>query len=182
MASNTNLQRDNSRMQKHGSKADGTHAAHKLSYEVVKASEAHRPGPKYAESSTYDYNTQMGDASNLRIKTETGNLVTDRRVDAKLIKAIHNDDGLYTKDAVRRVHQIQSAVNEDSHPAMARTADTLVNRLVYTGHVGRPPLAGNIDPSYYGGTPSSSSTATYYSGVGRPRDSDYTSSGNLRRK
>jgi hypothetical protein len=129
------------KMAKHGSAAKGTHAAHKLSWEVFNGIGTHTGGRPLADASRTQ--AAMGAASNLRIKSAHSNLVLDRRRDERVVAAVRGDRAVRERTTAERAYQAYKAGSAGDKAMKSRAA--LIGDLVLrTGKPGRPTLVRNL--------------------------------------
>lgn len=105
------IPRADSTREKKGSKEDGTHGAHILSFKLIKAIYKSKPGPKYSEDEAERIAIMLNQSGNVRLKTEVGNLVGDEALDKEITRK--NGSGVAltkaaTKRAQRQVHVLKS--------------------------------------------------------------------------
>ena len=128
-------------MRKRGSAAKGTHAAHKLSWEVYNGIGKHMPGRPLKR--TAKLHAAMGAAGNLRVKSARGNLVLDRRRDARVVAAVTGDGAVREKTTAARAFQACKGGMAGDATMRARAAK-IGNLAVKTGQRGRPRLVKNL--------------------------------------
>jgi len=134
------IDRSDAGMEKHGSVKDGTHAAHIVSWEVANAALSHSPGAPMGDESRAVFTSDMNSSENLRIKSDTGNLITDRNNDAVVMDAIVWGDPISTKTAADRgIQQYEAALTFDN-PTIA---DRLGDLTVLNADTGRTHLLRN---------------------------------------
>jgi len=97
------VERINAYQAKQGSRATGTDAAHRMSWELYNAVGAHMPGRPAKKTAAVALS--MGAASNLRIKSDYGNRTLDHRRDERIGAAFAAGEGLYEKSTANRAKQ-----------------------------------------------------------------------------
>lgn len=85
----------------------------------------------------------MGAAANLREKTAHGNVVVDRRNDARIIEAVAGSGALHTAAAAERARIAHGAAMRGDATMQARGA-VIGGLAVHTGQPGRPKLVRNL--------------------------------------
>jgi hypothetical protein len=93
-------------MGKKGSLADGTDAAHKLSWGLMNAVVTHTPGRPFGEEKRAAIAREMNSSDNLRIKSDYGNKTLDERRDARIAEAYVSGGSLRGGTTVERAYQI----------------------------------------------------------------------------
>jgi hypothetical protein len=135
--------RDDRFMEKHGSAAAGTHAAHKLSWELKHYVDVHTAGRPVADGAALA--RAMGAESNLRIKSAHGNTVLDAKRDERIGYAIvHGGGALHERSTAERAHQAYLAGMASGHASMAATAAAIGDLTLRTGRPGRPVMVRNL--------------------------------------
>jgi hypothetical protein len=129
------------KMSKRGSAAKGTHAAHKLSWEVYNGIGRSMPGRPLKK--TERLQSAMGAATNLQVKSARGNLVLDRRRDARIIAAVRGDGAVREKTTAARAFQAYKG-GMAGDATMRKRAARIGNLAVKTGQRGRPQLVKNL--------------------------------------
>ena len=108
--------------EKTGSLEDQTDSAHILSYEVLIACLEHKIGPKYGEENWNKIQRILNQEKNLRIKSQNGNRVIDRKLDGQIIEIINGFEtfGFETKltneQAVNRLKHAWESVQNLEFP------------------------------------------------------------------
>jgi large subunit ribosomal protein L40e len=92
-------------MEKKGSKAGGTDAAHKLSWGLLNAVVTHTPGRSFGDEQRSAIAKEMNSSENLRIKSAYGNRTLDERRDARVAAAYVSGGSLQGSSTVDRAHQ-----------------------------------------------------------------------------
>jgi hypothetical protein len=136
-------------MERHGSKEKGTHAAHILSHEVSKSILASKSGPKIINPvENKETIKQLQSSDNLRIKTEKGNTVTDRKMDRQIMEKYHNNEHLTTKQEILRAQQMYQTFHNIPEPTrdMQYLGKKIGEMTVHDGQPGRPPMIKNLYP------------------------------------
>jgi hypothetical protein len=134
------------KMEKRGSKADNTHAAHLMSWELVNYVFTNtNSGRPLGNNGRDKFATAMGGGFNLRIKSADGNTKLDARRDARIGRAITGDGELYEATTAARAVQVYKAgMHDDAHAAMRGVAQRVGDLTVHTGKPGRPVMVKNL--------------------------------------
>jgi hypothetical protein len=135
------VERNDAYQAKQGSRASGTDASHRMSWELYNAIGAHMPGRP--ATNTAAVARAMGASDNLRIKSDYGNRVLDHRRDERIGSAFAAGDGLYEKSTALRAKQAYDAGMAGDSTMQAR-AERIGDMPVYTGAPGRPTLVKNL--------------------------------------
>ena len=110
------IDRSNSFMEKRGSKAAGTDAAHILSWGLTDAIETHTRGRPKGEEARTDVARALNSATNLRIKTVYGNVVLDERRDARIANAYVTGSAIEGGTTTQRASQAYRASQRCGDP------------------------------------------------------------------
>lgn len=129
------------KMKKHGSNAQGTHAAHKMSWEVYNGIGTHVAGRPLKDARKL--NVAMGARSNLQVKSARSNLVLDRRRDARIVAAVLGDGVVRERTTAERAHQAYKAGMAGDKTMRSRAAK-IGSLALKTGAPGRPTLVRNL--------------------------------------
>ena len=131
--------------QKKGSRADGTDAAHKLSWELINAVGTHTGGRPLGDYGRGNLERDMNSRDNLRIKSMRGNRVLDRRRDDRIAEAIVGGSGmLMERTTAHRAHQAYLGAMGSGNASMMGVGEKIGNLALYTGKPGRPKLVRNM--------------------------------------
>lgn len=132
------------RNEKRGSVEDGTDAAHMLGHELAQGVLKHRPGRK-ATASTVDTVERMQSSRNSRLKSATGNRVTDRRNDAAILEKRESGARLTTTEAKRAVQAYKGCMAVcKGNATLEYVAKDIGEMTMKTGRPGRPPKVKNL--------------------------------------
>lgn len=123
-------------MEKRGSAADGTDAAHKMSWELYNGMGMHMSGRPASDHEAIGL--AMGSADNLRIKSAYGNRVLDARRDERIVHAFAYGGGeLHEKTTAMRAYQAyEGGMSGDA--TMRSRADAIGEMTFHSGGRGRP--------------------------------------------
>ena len=134
------VQRNDNFQAKRGSKAAGTDAAHRMSWELYNGIGSHMPGRPAVHKEAIA--RAMGAESNLRIKSEHGNRALDHRRDERIVGAHAAGAGLHEKSTADRAKQAYLAGMAGDATMQAR-AERIGDMPVQLGGAGRPTLVKN---------------------------------------
>jgi len=143
--SDKNLPRNDSSMGKRGSVDNDTHAAHILPYEVFNETQKHKPGPAITNKERQkEIQKAINDSSNLRIKSSHGNLVTDRKNDAKIIDSMRTEEPLQTQGAIKRAVQQYNVAKNSVNDSLQKAGEMIGDLKVEQNKPGPKPSVASI--------------------------------------
>ena len=134
------VDRDDSGMEKRGSRSAGTDAAHIFGFGLLNTIVTHTPGRPMADKRMSELCSDMNHGSNLRIKSSHGNKVLDERRDARIASAFVKGAPLQGKSTATRAYQAYESAS--SFTTMDSVAAALGNMRVM-GSSGRTHMLKN---------------------------------------
>lgn len=134
------VQRTELGMEKKGNQAERTDSAHILGYGVANTILTHQRGPPLGDQGREDFIRSMNSSGKLRIKSDSGNRITDERNDAKISHAIVHKTPI-TSQAV--AHPAVQAYEASKNISVSSVQETLGNMKVLNPETNRTHLLKN---------------------------------------
>jgi hypothetical protein len=133
------------KISKKGSSIKKTDGAHKLSHELAKGILKHQPGPKATKTAPHIVKALQSDA-NIRIKSQSGNRITDRKNDKAILKKYESSERLNNSNEKYRAIQAYKGGESVSHhqPTVSNITSHIGEMRVNTGKPGQPPKIKNL--------------------------------------